>query len=213
MIMKIGNFIQVDELPLNLTFDWTLVNLLSFNYGKLKLFAQITFIWQDSFRSWNYLQIPIIYISLLSSEVWTPRFSFLNGNKEKSVILGAKAGDRAHLALNGMTYIVFTRVLEGKCDLNLWNFPFAQQKCELVFLLDRFYSGVGNMNVRMFRSLYSYQSKVLPNAEWDVISTTTEAQNSSLNTYCMECMHIVILGSSLQIPCLWPMTFLLASKF
>ena len=159
------------------------MNLLSFNDGKLKLFAQITFIWQDSFRSWNYLQIPIFYISLPASEVWTPRFSFLNANKEKSVILGAKTGDRAHLAPNGMSYIVFTRVLEGKCDLNLWNFPFDQQKCELVFLLDRFYPGVGNMNVLMFRSFYSYQSKILPNAEWDVISTTTEAQNSSLNSY------------------------------
>ena len=158
------------------------MNLLSFNDGKLKFFAQITFIWQDSFRSWDYFQIPMFYISLPASEVWTPRFSFLNAVKEKYADLGAMAGDRVHLEPN-VIFIVFTRVLEGKCDMNLWNFPFDKQVCELVFLLDRFYPGMGNMNVLLFRSLISYQSKNIPNAEWNVLSTISEAQNSSLNSY------------------------------
>ena len=182
LLINIVNFVQIDELPLNLTFDWTLVNLLSFTDGKLKMFAQITFIWQDSFRSWDYSQIPIFYISLPASEVWTPRFSFLNAVKEKYANLGVRAGDRVNLQPIDM-FIVFSRVLEGKCEMNLWNFPFDKQTCELVFLLDRFYPGIGNKNVLMFRSFFSYHSKSIPNAEWNVLSTITDAQNSSLDSY------------------------------
>lgn len=175
--------VQATELPMNLSFDWTLVNLISFNEAKLKLYAQITLIWYDSFRAWDYFEVPIFYLSLPASEVWTPRFSFLNADEVKYAELSARSGDRVNLLQNGTAYIVLTRVLEGKCDVNLRNFPFDQQTCELVFLLDRFYLGVGPMNILISRSTFSYQSKIMPNAEWDVISTISEAQNSSLNTY------------------------------
>ena len=166
-------------LPLVLQFDWSLINLLSFKDGVLDVLYQFLLYWNDPMRQWSLSDIPLYNIEIPVNEIWYPKF-FTYANKQKYIDI-SPSDLNAHLMFNGYLYVWIVKEIESTCRLNLWNFPFDMQNCEISYLGARQF--LNGMDVVLVKSPTTYRFKYFPNDEWEVINVKTIENNVTINQY------------------------------
>ena len=168
-------------LPLVLQFDWSLVNLLSFKDGVLDVLCQLMLQWTDPMRQWAITELPVSFIEIPITEIWYPRF-FAYASKQKFIFINP-SDQSVHLTFNGNVLVGILGQIESKCNINLWNFPFDTQTCEISYLNVRQFVGLNGMDVVLVKSPTTYRFKYFPNDEWEVINVKTIENNVSVSQY------------------------------
>lgn len=168
-------------LPLVIQYDWSLINLLSFQDGVLSVLYQLMLMWTDSMREWALTDLPVAFIEIPVTELWYPRFyAFANKKKYISVDPSEQV---AHLRFSGMVMLGIVNEIESPCEINLWNFPFDTQNCEISYLGTRQFLGLNGMDVVLVKSPTTYRFKSFPNDEWEIINVQTTTNNVSVKQY------------------------------
>lgn len=138
--------------------------------------------WGDQMRAWSMEEIPLSYIEIPLREIWSPRISFSNANERKYVQL-VPLDATANIYSYGYLYMMHQDVLEAKCSLDLWSFPFDTQTCLLSFLLMRFFEDIKGADVELMNAPQAYRFNSFPNDEWELLSTRSKTVNLSAKQY------------------------------
>lgn len=168
-------------LPLVLQYDWSLYNLLSFDNSVLDVVYQLMLQWNDPLRQWSITELPVSYIEIPLKDIWYPRF-YAFANKQKYIDINP-ADQIAHLLCNGDVLVGIASEIQSTCDINLWNFPYDTQTCEISYLGIRQFFGLNGMDLVFVKSPTTYRFKYFPNDEWEIISVQTNVTNISINQY------------------------------
>lgn len=131
---------------------------------------------------WSMAEIPVNYLEMPVNELWYPRFelSSAESQKYKDIVSG---NEIAHVFYNGQIFITLYTILSVKCPLDLWNFPFDTQLCDLTFYLNRYFQGLNGMDIVLSPTLEAYRFTSRPDDEWDVVQSSSEAYNFSVSEY------------------------------
>ena len=89
----------------------------------------------------------------------------------------------ANMFLYGYLNSLSQDVLEAKCALNLWNFPFDTQTCNLSFILLHMFEDIKGMDIVLMNSPQAYRFVTFPNDEWELLNTFSETMNFSAKQY------------------------------
>ena len=122
------------------------------------------------YRIWSTEQVPILYIEIPLNELWFPIFLSTGAEEHKYVSL-VKSENQIARMYSGTVFIVVVDVIETKCSLNLWKFPFDTQSCQMLFQLERFFQGSNGMDVVLAKSPQAYRFDSYPDDEWDLFVT------------------------------------------
>ena len=142
----------------------------------------MSLVWNDRMRAWSMADIPVNYLEMPLRELWYPEFELSQAefNKYVNVVSG---NEIAHVYPNGEIFITLYRILEAKCPLDLWNFPFDTQICNLTFYLNRYFQGLNGMDVVLTQTLDAYRFTSYPDDEWEVLENSSKTYNFSVSEY------------------------------
>lgn len=143
---------------------------------------QLTLHWTDMYRIWSTAQIPIPYIEIPLKELWFPKF-FSTGAGERKYISVVNIEKQIGRLYSGSVYLLAIDVIETKCSLDLWNFPFDTQTCQLLFQLERFFQGPNGMDIVLAKSAQAYRFDSYPDDEWELLDVSSVTQNISVKQY------------------------------
>ena len=163
-------------MPLSIDFDWAIINLISFQDGIIKITYQFSCSWVDYLKSWNPLEIPIMSLKIPLQEIWYPDFYFEQADDKKYIYV-VNPKEFGYLYSNGLIYFTIGNIVQGKCSLNLWNFPFDNQSCKLSYIFLKFFNDQTKMDVIVQKSPYAYRFDSILNDEWEVLNMQTNSTN------------------------------------
>lgn len=164
------------QLPyLNVAYDFSVVYVISFHQGVIRLLGQLSMSWADAHRQWNVSQIPVRSVHVPLSEIWYPQVMFLSTIKKDSLKMLEE--DDVAVILSNFTAVVVKDVLEGHCDEDYYHFPFDTQVCFLEFALDRYF--IRELDVVLSRLIHTYKMENFTNEEWTLVSVAHSPVNIS----------------------------------
>ena len=129
------------------------------------------------YRIWSAEQVPILYIEIPLNELWFPIF-LSTGAEEHNYVSIVKSKNQ--ITRMYIVFIVVVDVIETKCSLNLWNFPFDTQ---MLFQLERFFQGSNGMDVVLAKSPQAYRFDSYPDDEWELLDVSSVSQNISVKQF------------------------------
>ena len=142
----------------------------------------MSLVWNDRMRAWSMAEIPVIYLEMPLRELWYPQFelSQAESNKYVNIVSGSEI---AHVYPNGEIFITIYRIVEAKCPLDLWNFPFDTQICNLTIYLNRYFQGLNRMDVVLTPTVDAYRFMSYSDDEWEVLDNSSKTYNFSVSEF------------------------------
>lgn len=144
--------------------------------------------WTDEYLTWNpadYGKVNTIYVS--QNDIWKPDISLQNGFKKLNEL--GSGFIKVIISNDGSLRWSPFEVFETKCEIDITNFPFDVQTCDIVFVVWSYSTSEIKIS-KGSKGINFYQFK--GNGEWEVVSTsaTVEAKGETQVQFSLKIRRI-----------------------
>ena len=143
--------------------------------GSLIAVIRAVILWTDQFRSWDYEEIPLNETQVLAGDIWHPIFNLENCENDRCLM---KPDNDTHITIDnqGKAIMVFTKMLNSRCEMDIGYFPFDDAYCELQFIYERL-SYKEEQYVVINEADYEIENKDVNSDEWHVKKCWDDVKN------------------------------------
>ncbi|XP_062604278.1 neuronal acetylcholine receptor subunit alpha-6-like, partial [Saccostrea cucullata] len=167
--------IQDHPIQLDVSFYLSSVNEVSEVKEKLVTTGFLVLIWIDELLRWtpsDYNNTDTIFIP--QNEIWKPDLVLKNGFKKFEEL----GGSFYYLSINyeGRVFWLPFNVFESRCSMDITNFPFDTQKCDIKFITwSHFADQIEITKSTNGIQFYDFEA----NGVWDIIDTTSDIKKEA----------------------------------
>lgn len=161
---------QLEPLQLDVSFYLSSVNEVNEVKEKMVTTGYLELSWTDELLKWtpaDYNNTEVIFVP--QNDVWKPDLVLKNGFKKFEELGGSFY--YLYIDYEGSVIWMPFSVFESRCSMNIFNFPFDIQSCDIKFVTwSHFAEQIEITKSSKGINFYEYEE----NAVWDILDTTSE---------------------------------------